>query len=87
MVESLPNKGEDAYEISLTKEYLIDAGNYGEVYKIKAKNEEKLYAGKFLKINPAYMNAEDRLGLERELEIMQNLNSSFIIKYHDTFLY
>ncbi len=87
MVESLASKGEGAYEISLTEEFLIAAGNYGEVYKIKAKNQEKFYAGKFLKINPALMNSEDRLGLERELEILQKLNSPFIIKLHDTFLY
>jgi len=87
MVESLASKGEGAYEIILTHEFKIGAGNYGNVYKIKAKNQEKYYAGKFLKLNPDLMMDEDKLGLERELEIMQKLNSPFTIKLLDSFSY
>ena len=71
MVENLATKGEHAYQISLTNENLIDAGNYGDVYKIYSKDYQKVYAGKFLKVKPEHMDSEDRLGYERELEIIQ----------------
>jgi hypothetical protein len=40
-----------------------------------------------LKLNPDLMMDEDKLGLERELEIMKKLNSPFTIKLLDSFSY
>ncbi len=62
---------ESRYLINLTPENLIDAGNNGDVYRIKSNDGQKVYAGKFLKINPDIMNSEEKLGYKRELEIMQ----------------
>ncbi len=64
-------KGEQVYQISLTEENRIDEGTYGDVYKIYSKSHQKMCAGKFLKVRPGDMSSEDKLGYERELEIMQ----------------
>ncbi len=40
-----------------------------------------------MKLSPDLMTDEDKLGLERELEIMQKLNSPFTIKLLDSFSY
>ena len=50
---------ESRYQINLTPENLIDAGNNGDVYKIKSNDGQKEYAGKFLKVNPDFMNSEE----------------------------
>ena len=62
---------ESRYIIDLKKENLIDSGNYGDVYKIYSKDKTKIYAAKFIKVNPDFMNSEEKLGYKRELEIMQ----------------
>ena len=33
------------------------------------------------------MSPEDKLGIERELEIMQKSNHPFVIKYYENFIY
>ena len=33
------------------------------------------------------MNSEHKLGIERELEIMQKSNHPFVIKYYEHFIY
>ena len=65
------SKGKQTYEISLTEENKIGEGTYSDVYKIYSKKLQKICAGKFLKVKPGDMSSEDKLGYERELEIMQ----------------
>ena len=65
------SSGEHAYKINLTKENSIGEGTYGDVFKIYSKKDQKVYAAKFLKIKLELMNSEDKLGFERELEILQ----------------
>ena len=86
-MESSATKGVHAYLINLTGEYKIGAGNSGDVYKIFSKDRQKVYACKFLKKSPEDMSSSERLGFERELEIIKNLDSPFIIKYYDNFIY
>jgi serine/threonine protein kinase len=71
--------GEHAYKISLTKENFIGSGNYGDAYKIYSKDQQKVYAAKFLKMKLEYMDLEEKLSYERELEILQKLSHPFII--------
>ncbi len=56
-MESTATKGVHAYQINLTDEYRIGAGNSGDVYKIFSKDQKKVYALKFLKKRPADMTS------------------------------
>lgn len=78
-MESQATSGKDAYEISLTRENLIGEGNQGDVYKVLDKHQNKVHAAKFLKVPLDCMDSEDRLGYERELEILQDITHPFII--------
>jgi serine/threonine protein kinase len=82
-MEKSANSGEHAYNISLVKENFIGEGTYSDVYKIYSKDQQEVYAGKFLKISPENMSPEDKLGYERELEILKSIDSPYIIKYVD----
>ena len=80
-------KGEHAYLINLTEENFINEGTYGKVYKIYSQDEKKVYAGKFLKKELQNLESVEKLGNERELEILQKSNHPFIIKYYEKFNY
>ena len=56
-MESSATKGVHAYQINLTSEYKIGAGNSGDFYKIFSKDRQKVYALKFLKKSPADMSS------------------------------
>ncbi len=75
--------GELAYNINLTKENFIGEGTYGDVYKIYSKDQQKVYAAKFLKMKFEHMLSEDKLAYERELDILQTMKHHLIIDYKE----
>ncbi len=75
--------GEHAYNINLTKENFIGEGTYGDVYKIYSKDQQKVYAAKFLKMKLENMDSEDKLAYERELDILQTMTHHLIIDYKE----
>ncbi len=62
--------GEKAYYIKLTKENKLGEGNYGEVYKITRKENQKICAAKFFKVPYEVMSELQQLGYDRELKIL-----------------
>jgi serine/threonine protein kinase len=75
------SSGEGAYNITLTDEYRIGGGNYADVYKIQHKSSEKFYAAKFLKVPLSFLSSLEKMGYDRELEILKQNNHPFVIKY------
>lgn len=81
------SSGEDAYRIDLTDDNRIGGGNYADVYKIQKKSTDKFYAAKFLKFPLSFLSSLEKLGYDRELEILKQNNHPFVIKYEDEFKY
>ena len=75
--------GENAYDIDLSDENLMGEGSYAKVYKIYTKDERKAYAAKILKVPLKYMDEVEKLGYERELQILRGTRHPFIIKFKD----
>jgi serine/threonine protein kinase len=70
---------EDAYNIELTEENKLGEGSYGEVYKIRRKEDGLLCAAKFFKIKIEHMNSIEELGYKRESKILKSADHPFII--------
>ena len=79
--------GAGAYTIKLNGENKLGGGQYADVYKVIKKDTQKLYAAKFLKIPLAYVDSLEKLGYDRELQILKEINHPFVIKYEDEFEY
>ncbi len=73
--------GIGAYKINLIPENRIGGGQYADVYKIKKKDSKQLYAAKFLKVPLTFVNSLEKLGYDRELQILKETNHPFVIKY------
>ncbi len=73
--------GLGAYNINLTTENKIGGGQYADVYKIQKKDNQQFYAAKFLKIPLSFINSLEKLGYDRELQILKENNHPFVIKY------
>jgi serine/threonine protein kinase len=79
--------GAGAYTINLTSDNRLGGGNYADVYKVQRKDTKKLYAAKFLKVPLTYIDSLEKLGYDRELQILKITDHPFVIKYHDEFEY
>lgn len=79
--------GEEAYSIKKTKENRLGEGSFAEVFQIKSKDKKKLYAAKVFKLSFVAMSDLQRKGYESELEILQQLDHPFVIKYMEEFIY
>ena len=79
--------GAGAYKIKLIPENRIGGGQYADVYKVQKKDTKQLYAAKFLKVPIKYINSLEKLGYDRELQILKETNHPFVIKYQDEFMY
>ena len=73
--------GADAYTINLTTDNFLGGGNYADVYKIQNKDTKKLYAAKFLKVQLLFIDSLEKLGYDRELQILKETDHPFVIKY------
>ena len=76
-----PQFGQDAYTIKLDESNLIASGNYADVYKIQKEDTKIVYAAKFIKAPPKFIQTLERLGYDREFEILKEINHPFIIKF------
>ena len=63
--------GQDAYTIKFDESNLIASGNYADVYKVQKKDTKIVYAAKFIKVHLKYIDALEKLGYDRELEIIK----------------
>ena len=79
--------GPEAYTINFTSENRLGGGQFANVYKVQKKDTKKLYAAKFLKIPLAYVDSLEKLGYDRELQILKEIDHPFVIKYEDEFEY
>jgi serine/threonine protein kinase len=79
--------GAGAYKINLTCENKLGGGQYADVYTVQKKDTKKLYAAKFLKVPLAYIDSSEKLGYDRELQILKETDHPFVIKYQDEFEY
>ena len=82
-LEIQPTSGEHAYDIDLSDENLKGEGSYAKVYKIYKKDERKAYAAKILKVPLKFMDEVEKLGYERELQILRATTHPFIIKFKE----
>ncbi len=46
-----------------------------------------MYAAKFLKVQMSFLNSLEKLGYDRELQILKETDHPFVIKYEDEFIY
>ncbi len=81
------SEGELRYSIKKTEANRLGEGSYAEVFKIKSKDNKNLYAAKFFKLSLKDMDDLQKKGYESELDILQNLNHPFVIKYQEEFIY
>ena len=81
------SSGVGAYKIKLTSENRLGGGEYAEVYKVQKKDTKQFYVAKFLKVPLKYINSLEKLGYDRELQILKETNHPFVIKYQDEFMY
>ena len=80
-------KGVDAYSMNLTDNNKLGEGVFGAVYKIMTKDQKTACAAKIFKIPFKIMNALGKLGYDRELKILQEIDHPFVIKYMEEFVY
>ena len=73
--------GVDAYKIKLSPDNKIGGGQYADVYKIQKKDNQKFYAAKFLKVPLSFISCLEKLGYDRELQILKETDHPFVIKY------
>jgi serine/threonine protein kinase len=73
--------GVGAYKIKLTPENRIGGGQYADVYKVQKNDNKQFYAAKFLKVPLTFINSLEKLGYDRELEILKETDHPFVIKY------
>ena len=73
--------GIGAYKIKLIPENRIGGGQYADVYKIYKKDSKQIYAAKFLKVPLTFVNSLEKLGYDRELQILKETSHPFVIKY------
>ena len=78
---------EQEYTINRTSDNKLGEDQYAEVYKVQKKDTQKLYAAKFLKVPLSYLSSLEKLGYDRELEILKETDHPFVIKYQDQFEY
>lgn len=71
MGNQTPKEGKDAYEIALTKENLLGAGNEATVYKIKKISDQQIYAGKFSNRHIDVILGDEKVQFERGIQILQ----------------
>jgi serine/threonine protein kinase len=79
--------GAGAYTIDRISENRIGGGQYADVYKVQKKDTKQFYAAKFLKVPLVYINSLEKLGYDRELQILKEVDHPFVIKYQDEFIY
>jgi serine/threonine protein kinase len=79
--------GAGAYKIKLTSDNRLGGGQYADVYKIQKKDTKEFYAAKLLKVPIQYINSLEKLGYDRELQILKETDHPFVIKYQDEFMY
>ena len=78
---------EQEYTINRTSDNKLGEGQYAEVYKVQKKDTQKLYAAKILKVPIACISSLQKLGYDRELQILNETDHPFVIKYQDQFEY
>jgi serine/threonine protein kinase len=79
--------GAGAYTINLNSDNKLGGGQYADVYKIQKNDTKKFYAAKFLKVPLTYIDSLEKLGYDRELQILKEADHPFVIKYQDEFEY
>ncbi len=57
-----PTSGQDAYYISLNEDQKLGEGQFSKVYKLKMKDTNVIYAGKFFKLKYEDMDPDQKLG-------------------------
>ena len=73
--------GAGAYTIKLIPENKIGGGQYADVYIIQKILTKKFYAAKFLKVPLLFISSLEKLGYDRELQILKETDHPFVIKY------
>ena len=73
--------GVSAYKMKLNDENKIGSGQYADVYRVKKKDSKQMYAVKVIKIPLKYIDSLEKLGYDRELQILKETNHPFVIKY------
>ena len=76
-----PQTGVAAYTINLIPENKLDGGQYADVFKIQKIDSQQWYAAKFLKVPLSFVSSLDKLGYDRELQILKETDHPFVIKY------
>ena len=63
---------------------LLGKGSFGVVYKVRRKRDKNIYVLKQIDIST--LNSKHRSDAINEVEILSKLDSSYIVKYFDSFL-
>ena len=79
--------GPGAYTLNFTPENRIGEGTYADVYKVQKKDTKEWCAAKLHKIPLSFFDSLQKLGYDRELEILKETDHPFVIKYKDEFVY
>ena len=61
----------------------LGTGSYGVVYKVKKKNENKLYVLK--QISFENLTSKQLYEVKQEAKILSSINSIYVVKYYDSF--
>jgi serine/threonine protein kinase len=81
------NQGEKAYSMKLTDKNKLGEGAYGTVYKIMTKDKKTACAAKIFKIPFKMMDSLEKMGYDRELQVLQETSHPFVVKYMEEFVY
>ena len=73
--------------MKLTYKNKLGEGAYGSVYKIMTKDLKTACAAKIFKIPAKLMNSLEKMGYDRELEILKEISHPFVVKYMEEFFY
>jgi serine/threonine protein kinase len=73
--------------MKLTEKNKLGEGAYGTVYKIMTKANQTACAVKIFKIPLKIMDSLEKLGYERELQVLQETSYPFVIKYMEEFVH
>jgi len=86
--QGAPATGPDAYNIDLkNRELKIGSGTFADVHKIFRKQDNKLFAAKVVKVEVEYMREIEKLGLDREMKVLQEIDYPLVMKNIDSFEY
>jgi serine/threonine protein kinase len=73
--------------MKLNEKNKLGQGAYGSVYKIKTKDKKTICAAKIFKVPFKLISNSEKVGYDRELQIIQETSHPFVIKYLEEFLY